>query len=205
MTITLDQIKELRKRTGVGVSVVKEALEECNGDMEKSIQYLREKGIAKGAKRAGRQADKGFVTSYIHGDGHIGVLVELNSETDFASRNDRFRELAHDIALHIAASDPQYTLISDIPENILNAEKEVYRKDLEGKPEQVQEKIIEGKLQKFYEQVVLMEQPFVKDDKKKIKDLINEALAAIGEKIEIGRFVRFQIAEPSSSCGLRAE
>ena len=202
MAITLEQIKELRKRTGVGINAVKEALEASKGDTEQAIHYLRKKGIAKGAKRAGRDAENGFIANYIHGEGSIGVLIELNSETDFAARNGRFRELAHDIALHIAASDPQYISKEDIPENVLEKEKDIYRKDLEGKPEAVQEKIIEGKLQKYYEEVVLLEQPFVKDDKKKIKDLMNDALAAIGEKIEIGRFVRFEIAEPSSSCGL---
>lgn len=202
MAITLEQIKELRKRTGVGIQYVKEALDSTNGDMEKAVLYLREKGIAKAAKRAGKSADNGFVAHYIHGDGHIGVLVELNSETDFAARNARFKELAHDIALHIAASSPEYISKNDIPADKLEVEKQVYKKDLEGKPEQVQEKILEGKLQKFYAEVVLLEQPFLKDDTKKVIDVINETVAAIGEKIEIGRFVRFEIAGPANSCGL---
>jgi len=202
MAITLDQIKELRSRTGVGISNVKEALEASKGDMEKAIIYLREKGISKGAKRAGRQAENGFIAHYVHGDGTIAVLVELNSETDFASRSEKFRSLAHDLALHIAANNPEYTAIDDIPEDVLETEKAIYKKDLKGKPDEVQEKILEGKLQKFYEEVVLLEQVFVKDDKKKVKDLINEALASIGEKIEISRFVRFEIATPSNSCGI---
>lgn len=198
----MDQIKELRKRTGVGLHLIKEALEASGGDMEKAVLYLREKGVAKAAKRAGRSAENGFIAHYIHGDGNIGVLLELNSETDFASRNEKFRELAHDLAVHIAASSPEYISIDQIPEDILEREKSVYKKDLEGKPEQVQEKILEGKLAKFYEEIVLMEQNYVKDDSKKIKDIINEAVAAIGEKIEIGRFVRFQIAGSANSCGL---
>ncbi len=202
MAITLDQIKELRKRTGVGIQAVKEALENSNGDMEKAIVYLREKGIAKATKRSGRIAENGIIAHYIHGDGKIGVLVEVNSETDFASRNDRFREFAHDLAMHIAASAPEYIKVEDIPEDVINQEKEIYRKDLNGKPEEIQDKIIEGRLQKFYEQVVLLEQPFVKDDSKKIKDLLNEIVAAIGEKIEIGRFVRFEMKEPTNSCGV---
>lgn len=202
MAVTLEQIKELRKRTGVGIQQVKEALESTNGDTEKAILYLREKGIAKAAKRAGRSADNGFIAHYIHGDGHIGVLLELNSETDFAARNERFRDLAHDLALHVAAASPEYISIEDIPEEKLAEEKKVYQKDLEGKPEQVQEKILEGKLVKFYEAIVLLEQPYVKDDSKKVKDVLNEAVAAIGEKIEIGRFVRFEIAGSSNSCGL---
>ncbi len=202
MGVSLDQIKDLRKRTGVGIQAVKEALEASNGDTEKAIIYLREKGIAKAAKRSGRVAENGFIAHYIHGDGKIGVLVEVNSETDFASRNERFREFGHDLAMHIAAAAPEYIRIEDIPEDVLNKEKDIYRKDLQGKPEEIQEKIIEGRLKKFYEEVVLLEQPFVKDDSKKISDLLNEIVAAIGEKIEIGRFVRFEMKEPTTSCGV---
>ncbi len=202
MSISLDQIKELRKRTGVGLHQVKEALEVSKGDMEKAVLYLREKGVAKAAKRAGRSAENGFIAHYIHGEGSIGVLLELNSETDFASRNEKFRNLAHDIAIHVAASNPEYINIEDIPADVLEKEKSVYNKDLEGKTEQVKEKILEGKLSKFYQEVVLLEQAYVKDDSKKVKDVINEAVAAIGEKIEIGRFVRFELAGPTSSCGL---
>lgn len=202
MAVTLDQIKELRNRTGVGIQHVKEALESTNGDMDKAVVYLREKGIAKAAKRAGRSADNGFIANYIHGDGQIGVLLELNSETDFAARNEKFREIAHNLALHVAASNPEYITIDDVPDDILKEEKKVYQKELEGKPEQVQEKILEGKLKKFYAQIVLLEQPYVKDDSKTVGDVINEAVAAIGEKIEIGRFVRFEIAGSSSVCGL---
>ncbi len=202
MATNLDQIKELRKRTGVGIHQVKEALEHSSGDVEKAILYLREKGIAKSASRAGRSADNGVIGHYIHSDKSIGVLVEVNSETDFASRSEDFTELAHDIAVHIAASDPLYVSIEDIPVDILEKEKQVYQKDIEGKPENVQEKILEGKLAKYYEEVVLMEQVYVKDDSKKVKDVINDAIAAIGEKLEISRFVRFQIAKGATSCGI---
>ncbi|MBD3280859.1 translation elongation factor Ts [Candidatus Dojkabacteria bacterium] len=200
--ISMEQIKELRERTGVGISNVKEALEETDGDMEKAVEYLREKGIAKAAKRSGRSADNGFIASYIHGEGQIGVMVELNSETDFASRSDKFREFGKNVAMHIAASSPEYIKVEDIPEEVLDKEKAVYAVDLEGKPGNVQEKILEGKLGKFYQEVVLMKQLYVKDDSKTIEDILNELVAAIGEKIEIGRFARFQIAGPSASCGI---
>jgi elongation factor Ts len=200
--ISLEKIKELRERTGVGIHQVKEALVESDGDMEEAILYLRKKGMAKAAKRSDNKADNGIIESYIHGDALLGVLVELNSETDFAARNERFKELAHDIAMHIAAADPEYISIEDIDEEVIEKEKQVFMKDLEGKPENVQEKIVEGKLQKFYEQKVLLEQPYVKDDSKKIKDVLNDAVAALGEKIKVGRFARFKIAGGSSSCGI---
>jgi len=202
MSISLDQIKELRKRTGAGINKVKEALEKSDGDVEKAIQYLREKGIAKAASRAGRSVSNGFIGHYIHSDGTIGVIVEINCETDFAARSDKLRELAHDTALHIAASDPQYISIENIPPEILEKEKRVYKKDLDRKPAQVQEKILEGRLKKFYESEVLLEQPYVRDDSKKFKDVLNDAIAAIGEKIEIGRFARIQISKPATGCGL---
>ncbi|MCA9385919.1 elongation factor Ts [Candidatus Dojkabacteria bacterium] len=199
-TITLEQIKDLRKRTGVGINHVKEALEESEGDIEKAILYLRKKGIAKAAKRSENSTNYGYIASYIHGDGQIGVIVEVNTETDFAARNEKVREIAYDLALHVAASDPQYTSVEDIPEEVITREKEVFEKDLEGKPEGVAAKILEGKLQKFYEEVVLEEQVFLKDETKKVKDLINDTVAAIGEKIIIGRFARIQIAGGASAC-----
>lgn len=199
--ITLDQIKELRTRTGVGVTQVKEALEASGGDIEEAILYMRKNGIAKAAKRAGKETDYGYVANYIHGDGMIGVLVEINSETDFAARNERLREVAYDISLHVAANDPQYVRVEDIPAEVIDREKEVFKKDLEGKPEGVVEQILQGKLQKFYEEVVLEEQKFLKDDSKKVKDIISDAVAAIGEKIVIGRVSRIQIAGPATGCG----
>ncbi|MCA9383483.1 translation elongation factor Ts [Candidatus Dojkabacteria bacterium] len=198
MAVTLEQIKELRSRTGAGVTAVKEALESSNGDIDKAVNYLREKGIAKAAKRADRSAANGFIAHYIHGDGNIAVLVELNSETDFTSRNEKFRKLANEIALHIAASKPMYVTVEDIPEDVLAQEKEIASKGVDtNKPANIVEKIIEGKLSKFYEETVLLKQKYVRDDSKAIEDLVNEAVAAIGEKIEIGRFCRFEIAAPS--------
>jgi elongation factor Ts len=202
MGVTLEQIKELRQRTGVGIHKVKEALEYANGDVEKAILYMREKGIAKAASRVGKATDKGVVGQYIHGDGNIGVLIEINSETDFAAKTDKFKEIVHDIALHIVASDPLYISIEDIPNEVLEKEKQVYKKDLEGKPENIQEKILENKLVKFYEEVVLLEQKFVKDETKKVKDLINDAIAAIGERIVVSKFARFELGHSATSCGI---
>jgi elongation factor Ts len=199
MSITLEQIKELRNRTGAGITIVKEALELNNGDTEKALTYLREKGVAKAAKRAGKSADNGFIAHYIHGEGTIAVLLELNSETDFTARNDKFRQLAKDIAIHIAASNPQYISIEDIPDDVMENERQIAGKTIEGnKPEDIKNKIIDGKLSKFYEESVLLEQVYIKDESKKIKDLLSEAVGSIGEKIEIGRFCRMQIANSSS-------
>jgi elongation factor Ts len=201
MKITLDMIKELRTKTGVGVGAVKEALEKYDGDEEKALIFLREKGLAKAVKRSEKRAVNGKIVSYIHGNGSVGVLLELNSETDFASRSEKFGELAHEIALQIAASNPEYISIEDIPAEIMEREKELAQKDIDvKKPEVVKNKIIEGKLSKFYEDFVLLEQPFFKDESKKIKDLINDYVAVLGEKIEIGRFARFKLAGSSNSC-----
>jgi elongation factor Ts len=202
MAVTLEQIKELRNRTGVGVSAVKQALDEANGDSEKAIELLRKQGIAKGAKRAGRSTDNGFIASYIHGGGRIGVMVEIGSETDFASRSEDFQTFANDIAMHIAASKPIYVSSSDVPDEVKESEIELIKEQLEGKDEKVAEKIKEGRLQKYYEEFVLLEQPFVKDEKKKVKDLLAEMLAKVGEKIEIERFARFEIAEVPSAFGV---
>jgi elongation factor Ts len=202
MAITLEQIKELRKKTGVGIHQVKEALEASSGDMEKAVIYLREKGFAKATKRGGNETGYGVIGSYIHSDKSLGVIVEVNAETDFAARNERLMQLANEIAIHIAAADPQYLNIEDVPLKIVDDEKAVFKKEVEGKPENVQEKILEGKMMKFYEENVLMEQSYVKDDSKKIKDLVNDAVAAIGEKIDVGRFARIKIAGPATACGL---
>ena len=194
MEITLEAIKALRDRTGAGFANVKEALESSKGDMEKAIIYLREKGMAKGAKRADKAASNGFIASYIHGEGSAGVLVELNSETDFAARDEKFKALAKEIALQVAATNPEYITIESVPEEILNKEREIGMKDIDpNKPQNIIDKIIEGRMQKFYEDNVLMEQKYFKDDTKKIKDLINDVVAALGEKIEVGRICRFQI------------
>jgi elongation factor Ts len=189
--ITLEMIKNLRKKTGIGISACKEALEKSDGDSDKAVEYLRKKGILKAKKRADRETLNGHIGSYIH-HGQIGVLVELLSETDFVARNEKFIKLAHDIALHIAAAAPLFVSKEDIPQDVLDKEKEIAQDRLkeEGKPEELLDRIAEGQLQKYYEEVCLLEQPFVRDEKKKVKDIIDEAVAAFGEKIEIGRFVR---------------
>jgi len=203
MNNNLQQIKELRSITGAGLSTVKEALEKTNGDTDKAIAYLREKGMSKLAKRAEKSAENGFIAHYIHGDGNLGVLVEVNTETDFSARNEKFREFAHNLALHIAASKPEYIKKEDIPTELLAKEKELASKNIDkNKPANVIENIIEGKLKKFYEEYVLLEQKFVKDDSKTIQDLLNEIIVAIGEKIEIGRFTRFEISGSGQACGL---
>lgn len=197
MEITIEMIKELRERTGAGVMEAKKALEEANGDMEKAVTILREKGVIKAAKKAGRIAKEGIIEAYIHTGDKLGVLVEVNCETDFVARTDEFRKLAKDIALQIAGMNPQYVSKEDVPPEVIEKEKEIYRTQLrnEGKPEHVIEKIIEGKLEKFYEEVCLLEQPFVKNPEIKVKDLITEAISKLGENIVVRRFARFVVGE----------
>ncbi len=192
--ITLKTIKELRAKTGVGINDCKEVLEKTNGDFEKAVEELRKKGVLKAKSRAGKVTSNGFIGSYIH-NGQIGVLVEVMSETDFASRNEKFQKLANDIAMHIAANDPEYVSRDDVPEDVLEKEKEIAKDKMkdEGKPEEILDKIAEGQLEKFYEEVCLLDQPFVRDDKKKVKDLIDEAIASFGERIEVGRFKRMML------------
>lgn len=203
MAITLDMIKELRNKTGAGINNVKEALEASKGDVEKALIYLREKGLAKAVKRADKRASNGYIYAYIHGEGSLGVMVELNSETDFAARNVKFRELAKEIALQIAASQPEYISVENIPVDIMEREKDLAMKDLDPKkPQNIIDKIVEGKMQKFYEDFVLLEQRYFKDESKTIKDLINENIAALGEKIEVGRFCRMKLASNTTSCNL---
>lgn len=203
MATKLEQIKELRNLTGAGINSINEALEHSKGDIDKAVLYLREKGMSKATKRSDKTAANGFIAHYIHGDGNLGVLVEVNSETDFASRNEKFRELAFSLALHIAAVAPEYISIEDIPGDILDREKELAKKSIPGnKPEEILNKIVEGRLQKFYEETVLLEQVYVKDESKKIKDLINDAVSAIGEKIEVSKFCRIKINTQGSVCGV---
>jgi elongation factor Ts len=196
MAISATMVKELREKTGVGMMDCKKALTESDGDFEKAVDFLRQKGLASAAKRAGRAASEGVVGSYIHMD-KIGVMVEINCETDFVARTDDFKELVKDVAMHIAAANPAYLSREDVPEDVLDREKEIYRAQVEGKPANVVDKIIEGKLEKFYSESCLLDQVFVKDPdgKKKIKDLIVEKVAKLGENIMIGRFVRFQLGE----------
>lgn len=194
---TTEDIVKLRKRTNAGMMDCKAALTETNGDLDKATEWLREKGIAKAAKKADRIAAEGLVYSYIHMGGKIGVLVEVNCETDFVSRSDNFVSLCKDIALHIAAAKPLYVEQSEVPADVLNHEKEILRAQAlnEGKPEAIVDKMIEGRVRKFYEEVCLLEQPFVKDPSKTIKDIVNEAVLTIGEKISIRRFTRYEMGE----------
>lgn len=195
MAITAQMVKELREKTGAGMMECKRALEAAQGDFNKAIEYLRQKGLATAQKKATREAREGIITSYIHMD-KIGVLLELNCETDFVARNEEFRELAKDIAMHIAATAPQYIRREDVPEEVIEKEKEIYKAQITGnKPPQVIEKIIEGKLEKFFEEMCLLDQPFIKEPEKKIKDLINEKIAKFGENIVVRRFVRFQVGQ----------
>ncbi len=200
MEITLEQIKELRAISGAGVGMVKEALEQAQGDTKKAIECLREKGVAKGAKRANRQAQNGTLGMYVHNDGKLVVVVEVATETDFAAKSSDLQKFAKDIALHIAAINPVYIDINDIPEQELEAEKSQFAKDVEGKPAEIAEKILQGRLAKFYEEKVLMEQMLFSDETKKVRDYFNEMLAKIGEKLEVTRFVRLKVGEPTASC-----
>ncbi len=192
---TMEIIKKLRIQTGAGVMDVKEALDEAGGDEAKALELLRKKGLKVAAKKQDRSAEEGRIDVYIHSNGKIGAMVALACETDFVARNEEFQDLAKSIAMHIAATDPSYLSPEDIPEEVKDKEKEIYAEQMKGenKPPEVLEKIIEGKLKKFYEQVCLLNQKFIKDDDKTIQDLITEATAKLGEKIEVKRFVRFQL------------
>ena len=195
MSITTNDIKELRDQTGVGMMDCKKALTDAAGDLEKALDILRQKGLATAAKKASREASEGLVGSYIHMGGKIGVLVEINCETDFVAKTDDYQELVKDIAMHIAASNPLYVKREDIPSEIIEKEKEIYASQITNKPPGVIEKILAGKLEKFYSDSCLVDQVFVKDPdgKKKVKDLIVEIIARLGENIVIKRFARFQI------------
>jgi elongation factor Ts len=197
MALDMEQVKELRVRTGAGVLDCKKALAECNDDVEKAVDYLREKGLAKAAKKAGRTASEGRIFSYIHTTGKIGTLVELNCETDFVARTDEFLTLGHEIAMHIAAANPQYVLPEDVPAEDLQREREIYKNQAleEGKPAHIVEKIAEGRVKKFYEDTCLLEQNYIRDPDRKIKDLVIENIAKLGENIVVRRFSRFSIGE----------
>ena len=197
MAITASQVKELRERTGAGMMDCKKALAATEGDMDKAIDFLREKGLAAAAKKAGRIAAEGLVESYIHGGGRIGVLVEVNCETDFVAKTDDFKNLVRDIAMHIAAANPSYLRREEVPTAELEHEKMVLSEQArnEGKPEKIIEKMVSGRIEKYYKEVCLLEQPFVKDPDKTINDLITESIAKIGENISIRRFTRYQLGE----------
>ena len=195
--INAAMVKQLREKTGAGMMDCKKALLEVNGDMDKALEFLRKKGLATAQKRAGRAMTEGTIQAYIHMTGKLGVMVEVNCETDFVAKNEDFKEFAKNIAMHIAASNPLGIKPEDIPEEIVESEKDIYRAQAldMGKPENILDKIVEGKLKKFYQENCLLNQPFVRDPDISIADLTNELIAKIGENITIKRFVRYQIGE----------
>jgi elongation factor Ts len=197
MAITAQEVKELRERTGAGMMECKAALTDAGGDMEKAIDLLRAKGAAKVAKRSGREASEGAVGSYVHMGGKIGVLVEVNCETDFVARNEEFQQLVRDIAMHIAATNPAAVRREDISAELVERERGVYREQMResGKPEHIWDKIVEGKLDKFYQESTLLEQPFVKNPDITVGDLVTQASARTGENIVVRRFARFALGE----------
>ncbi len=197
MNITVEQVKELRAETGAGVLQCREALEVNGGDLDKAIAYLREKGLAVAAKKADREASEGIVEAYGHPGGRVGVLVEVNCETDFVARTEQFQTFVHDMALHVAAMAPLYLTPEDVPAKDLEREKKKYRQQAlqEGKPEHIVERIVEGRLKKYYTDTCLMEQPFVKDDDILIKDLVKEKIAGLQENIVIRRFERYELGQ----------
>jgi elongation factor Ts len=197
MTISAAMVKELREKTSAGIMDCKNALAQSGGDMQAAVDFLRKKGLATAKKRAGRAANEGTIQSYIHMGGKIGVMVEVNCETDFVAKNDDFKEFAKNIAMHIAASNPLGITPEDVPQDVVEKEKEIYRAQaLEtGKPENIVDKISEGKLQKFFKENCLLQQPYVRDPDVTVEDLLNDVIAKIGENIAVRRFSRFQIGE----------
>lgn len=199
MAVSAKEVKELREQTGAGMMDCKKALSECSGNFDEAVKLLRTKGLADVAKRSGRTANEGLVDSYIHAGGKIGVLVEVNSETDFVARNDDFKAFVHDIAMHIAAAAPLYIGREDVPPVVVDAELAIYKEQARatGKPDNILEKIATGKLNKFFEQVCLLEQPFVKDDQLTVEQLLGAIVGKIGENIVIKRFARFELGKES--------
>jgi elongation factor Ts len=196
MAITAEQVKQLRDKTGAGMMDCKTALTETGGDFDKAVEYLRKKGLASAAKRAGRAAKEGMIGHYIHLGGKVGVLVEVNCETDFVARTEDFQQLAKELAMHIAAADPRYVKREEIPAEVLEREKEIYRAQVPpGKPANVIEKIVDGKLESYYSQVCLMDQPSVRDPNVTIKQMITNAAAKTGENVTVSRFARFKLGE----------
>jgi elongation factor Ts len=197
MEITADMVKDLRERTGIGVMECKAALAESQGDVEKAIEILRKKGHARAQAKAHREASQGVIGSYIHTDGRIGVLVEVNCESDFVARTEEFLTLVKEIAMQVAAAKPRYVSSDQIPADVLAAEKEIIKAQLGDmkKPPEIMEKIVQGKLGKFFEEVCLLDQPYIREDKIKVRDLITQAVAKIGENIKVRRFARFEIGQ----------
>jgi elongation factor Ts len=195
--IKAEQVKELRERTGSGMMECKKALTETSGDLDKAILYLREHGLAAAAKKAGRATGDGRIEVYIHPGSKLGVMVEVNCETDFVAKTDEYQSLCHEIAMQIAASDPSYLERDQVPESVLEQEKEIARtlSEGEGKPEKVIDKIVQGRMEKFYQTVCLLEQPYIRDPQRPVSDLVKEAISKLGENIVIRRFVRFRLGE----------
>jgi elongation factor Ts len=209
MAVTAQMVKELRERTGAGMMDCKKVLVETDGDVEKAIEFLRERGLAAAAKKAGRIAAEGLVDSYIHPGGRVGVLVEVNCETDFVAKTEDYQGLVRDIAMQIAAAKPEYVKREEVSADILEKEKAIYRAQAleEGKPEKIVDKIVQGRIEKYYKEVCLLEQPFIKDPDKTVQDVITEAIARIGENISVRRFARFERGEglEKRQCDLAAE
>ncbi|MDH3942701.1 MAG: translation elongation factor Ts [Anaerolineae bacterium] len=200
MAINTEQIKELREATGAGILDCREALENAGGEYEKAVDYLREKGLAKAAKRGSREASDGVVELYSHGEGRVGVMVEVNCETDFVGRSEPFRKLAHEIALQIAAAAPLWVQAEDVPEEAIEREREIAknRAKEEGKPDNIIDKIVEGRIDKYLDEVCLLRQAYIRDESKKIQDLLHENITSIGENVVIRRFARWELGEQSS-------
>ncbi|TIH13557.1 translation elongation factor Ts [Marinifilum sp. JC120] len=200
MAITAQMVKALREKTGVGMMDCKKALAECDGNEEKAIKHLREKGLAKAAKKAGRATSEGLVGTYTHSNGKLVAMVELQCETDFVAKAEQFIQLSKDLAMQVAATSPVCVKPEDLPQDLLEKEKDIYLQQAiaEGKPENIAQKIVEGRINKYYKEVCLLEQPFIKDDKKTIKDLLNDTIAVLGENMKIGRFARINLAEAAA-------
>jgi elongation factor Ts len=201
MEITAKMVKELREKTGLGMMDCKKALEECKGSFDEAVDYLRKKGALKAAKREGRATSEGRIGSYIHMNGKIGVILELNCESDFVAKTEQFAELLKDLCMQVAASSPRWVAATDVPADVVDKEKEIYMAQAKeaGKPDKMLEKIAEGKLKKFYSEVALMDQPFVKEPEKTVAELIKEKMAQLGENMTVGRFCRFQLGETPQS------
>jgi elongation factor Ts len=197
MDITAEKVKDLRERTGIGMMECKSALKESGGDIDKAIEILRKKGHARAQAKASREASQGSIGAYIHMNGRIGVLVEVNCESDFVARNEEFQTLVKEIAMQIAAAKPRYLASDQVPLDVLEAEKEIIRAQIGDmkKPPEIMEKIIQGKLGKFYEEICLLDQVYIRDDKLKIRDLVTQAIAKIGENIKIRRFARYELGQ----------
>ncbi len=200
MSVSANEVKELREVTGVGFLDCRKALEDAKGDFEKAVELLRERGLAKAAKRAGREASEGVLELYNHGNGRVGVMLEVNCETDFVARSDEFREFAHEIALQIAATNPLWITKNEIPSDILEREKEIaYNLALEeGKPENILDRIVEGRMKKYFEEVILLQQPYIRNEDLSIEKYLHETVATLGENIVIRRFVRWEVGQKSN-------